>query len=63
MPDYVVGMHLVVGPDRDVWIERASYPVLSDALVEVLGAQLIRDVTLFNSALVSLVVSASFTVS
>jgi FAD/FMN-containing dehydrogenase len=53
MADYVVGIHLITGPDGAVWLERASHPVLSDGLIEKLGAQLIRDDTLFNAALIS----------
>ncbi|MGA9772435.1 MAG: FAD-binding protein [Blastocatellia bacterium] len=53
MADFVVGLHIVTGPDRAVWLERASYPVLSDDLIAKLGAQLVRDDTLFNAALVS----------
>ncbi|MEK6320611.1 MAG: FAD-binding protein [Acidobacteriota bacterium] len=53
MSDYVVGMHIITGPDRAIWIERASYPVLSDDLIAALGAELVRDDTLFNAALVS----------
>ncbi|HKP85766.1 MAG TPA: FAD-binding protein [Blastocatellia bacterium] len=53
MSDYVVGMHVIAGPDRAIWLERASYPVMSDGLVAALGAQLVRDDTLFNAALVS----------
>ncbi len=52
--DYVVGLHLVVGPSRHVWLERASYPVVADAFAARLGADLIRDDTLFNAALVNL---------
>lgn len=53
MQDYVVGLHLVTAPDRTVWLERASYPVLADQLITRLGAQVVRDDTLFNAALVS----------
>jgi hypothetical protein len=53
MQDYVVGIHLIVAPDRTVWLERVSRPVLSAAVVAQLGAELVRDDTLFNSALVS----------
>ncbi len=35
------------------WRERASYPVASDHLVAILGAEAIRDDDLFNAALVS----------
>jgi len=51
--DFVIGLHLIVGPDRHVWLERASYPVISDVFADKLGAELIRDDTLFNAALVS----------
>jgi FAD/FMN-containing dehydrogenase len=53
IPDFVVGLHLIVGADRHVWLERASYPVASDHFVSLLGAEAIRDDALFNAALVS----------
>jgi len=53
MQDCVVGMHLVTGPDRAIWLEAASDPVLSDDLIAALGAESIRDDKLFNAALVS----------
>jgi FAD/FMN-containing dehydrogenase len=53
MQDFVVGLHLIVGEDRHIWLERASYPVVSDRFIERLGAEPIRDDTLFNAALVS----------
>ncbi len=53
VPDYVVGLHVVVGPDRHVWLERASAPVIADAVPKGLGAELIRDDQLFNAARVS----------
>jgi hypothetical protein len=51
--DCVLGMHLVVGPDRHVWLERASRPVTSDKFRQMLQAEVILDDDLFNSALVS----------
>jgi len=51
--DYTVGLHIVVGPNRHVWLERASYPVASASLIKALQAELIRDDDLFNSAVVS----------
>src|SRR6186997_940603 len=30
--DAVVGLHLIVGPDRHIFLERASYPVAADSL-------------------------------
>jgi len=51
--DYVVGLHIVVSPDKHIWLERASHPVVSDAFISKLHAELVRDDELFNAALVS----------
>jgi hypothetical protein len=51
--DYVVGLHIITGPDRHIWLERASYPVVSDAFIGRLKTELVRDDELFNSAVVS----------
>jgi hypothetical protein len=51
--DTIKGLHIVVGPNRHVWIERASDPVASDAFGQWLGAELIRDDDMFNAAVVS----------
>ncbi|WP_077920065.1 FAD-binding protein [Spirosoma sp. 209] len=52
--DMVVGMHLVCGPDRHVWLERASNPVTTRAFTEGLGiTDVRRSDELFNAALVS----------
>lgn len=52
--DQIVGLHLVVGPDRHVWLERASDPVVNSAFTDRLtGVELLRDDELFNAALVS----------
>jgi hypothetical protein len=51
--DSIVGLHVVVGPARHVWLERTSYPIATPKLVEWLGAELIRDDEVFNAALVS----------
>jgi FAD/FMN-containing dehydrogenase len=53
IPDYVRGLHIIPAPDRAIWLERASDPVFSDATVATLGAELVRDDNLFNSAVVS----------
>ena len=52
-PDFVVGLQLVTGSGRSLWIERASHPVLNDEFVERLGAERVRDDDVFNAALVS----------
>ena len=49
----VVGLHIILGPSRHIWLERASYPVVSDQFVQKLGTELIRNDKLFNAALVS----------
>ncbi|MCW3111092.1 MAG: FAD-binding protein [Segetibacter sp.] len=51
--DYVVGLHIITSPDRHIWLERASYPVVADTFINRLHTELVRDDDLFNSALVS----------
>ena len=56
MQDYVVGLHIIVAPDKHVWLERKSYPVASGDLISKLGVaadSVLRDDMLFNAALVS----------
>jgi hypothetical protein len=53
MQDYVVGLHLIGAAGRHAWIERKSRPIASDAFVQLLGAELIRDDDMFNAAVVS----------
>lgn len=52
-PDWVVGLQLVTGSGRSLWLERASQPVLNDEFVNRLDATRIRDDDVFNTALVS----------
>jgi hypothetical protein len=54
MQEMAVGLHLVTGPDRHVYLERKSAPVMQAAFAESIGADFIRDDVLFNAALVSL---------
>jgi hypothetical protein len=52
--DQVVGLHLVCGSNRHVWLERESYPVASDSLLAWMGQpETIRNDDLFNAVLVS----------
>jgi hypothetical protein len=51
--DFVVGLHLVLGAGQHIWLERASYPVVSAAFVQKLQTVLVRDDALFNAAQIS----------
>ena len=51
--DFVVGMHIVTGPGEHLWLERESYPVVSDALIQKFNTKLVANDELFNAALVS----------
>ncbi|WP_156257215.1 FAD-binding protein, partial [Sandarakinorhabdus oryzae] len=52
--NHVRGLHIVAGPGRSWWLERRSDPVLADGMAVQLGARLIRDDRLFDSALIHL---------
>lgn len=52
-PEFVIGLHIIVGPNRHIWLERASAPVVSDSFIQNLQTELVRDDELFNAALVS----------
>ncbi|QFT76039.1 FAD-binding protein [Erythrobacter sp. THAF29] len=54
MHDQVVALHIITGPDTEVWLERASYPVVKQSVANAYGAPLLRDDDLFNAALVGL---------
>jgi FAD/FMN-containing dehydrogenase len=53
LPEMILGIHIVTGPDRHVYIERASRRVTSQRFHDLLGAEVIIDDDLFNAALVS----------
>ncbi len=53
LSEMVVGLHIVTGPDRHVYIERASRKITSDTFHQKVGAEVIFDDDLFNAALVS----------
>lgn len=52
--EFVVGLHIIVGGSRHIWLERKSYPVVIPEFADNLGAERIQDDALFNAALVSL---------
>lgn len=51
--DFVVGLHLITGAGKHIWLERARYPVSSQAFADWLEADLVRDDALFDAVLVS----------
>ena len=53
MPDFVVGIHLVTGAGKPLWIERKSRPVFNAQFADQLDAEPVRDDALFNAAVVS----------
>jgi hypothetical protein len=53
MQEMVVGLHLITGPNKHVYLERKSSPVMLPAFAESIGAEFMKDDTLFNAALVS----------
>ncbi|MBL4678403.1 MAG: FAD-binding protein [Mucilaginibacter sp.] len=53
MPEFVTGLHIIVGPNRHIYLERASAPVVSETFVGRIGAEHVLDDELFNAALVS----------
>ncbi|HMG15539.1 MAG TPA: FAD-binding protein [Saprospiraceae bacterium] len=53
IPDYVVGIHIIVSPTRQIWLERESFPVASESFLKNIGAELVRNDDLFYAAVVS----------
>ncbi|MCG8607353.1 FAD-binding protein [bacterium] len=51
--DFVVGLQIVTGSGKSIWIERASHPVLNDEFMSKLDTRRIRDDDVFNAAVVS----------
>jgi FAD/FMN-containing dehydrogenase len=51
--DFIVGLHIITGPGKHIWLERASHPVVSDSFIQKLQTSLVRDDDLFNAALIS----------
>lgn len=52
-PDYVVGIHLVTGSGRSLWLERTSHPVMNEEFLDQIDAELLRDDDVFDAAVVS----------
>jgi hypothetical protein len=50
----VVGLHLITGPNRHIYLERKSAPVVSQSFINKLQTELVQDDALFNAALVSM---------
>src|SRR5678809_165007 len=53
VPDFIVGMHIITGPDKHIWLERKSYPIVFDLFIQKFKTKLVADDELFNAALVS----------
>jgi hypothetical protein len=53
MPDFIVGLQVVTGNGKSLWIERASQPVLNDEFLNKIGAERLRDDDVLNAAIVS----------
>jgi FAD/FMN-containing dehydrogenase len=52
--EFVVGLHIINGANKHIYVERKSYPVVNNAFITKLGTQLVQDDDLFNSAVVSM---------
>jgi hypothetical protein len=53
MQDYIVGMHILVGPGKSYWLEQKSQPIVTDSFCRKLEAERWADDELFSAALVS----------
>ena len=51
--DCVVGLHIITNAKKSIWLERKSYPVVSDDFLSKFECKIIRDDAVFNSAIVS----------
>lgn len=52
--DAIVGLHIIVSPSRQVYLERKSQPVMNLGFAQKIGAELLRDDTLFDAAVCGL---------
>jgi len=53
MSDFVVGLQLVTGSGKSLWIERASHPVMNDDFITRLDSTRLQDDDVFYAAVVS----------
>ncbi len=51
--DFVLGLHLILGPTKHVYLQSHSNPVVNQSFCDKFEAVLVSDDTLFHSALVS----------
>ena len=51
--DFIVGIHIIAGPGKHIYLERESAPVVSEIFIQKIKAELVRSDELFNAALVS----------
>ena len=52
--DTIVAVHLLAGDHKQFWIERASHPVLKPAMAASLGAEVLRDDTVFDAVVLGM---------
>ena len=53
LPEFVVAIQICNGTDQPIWIERSSYPVMSQEFIGKINSKPVRDEDIFNAALVS----------
>lgn len=51
--DAVVGLHLIVSPDRHIYLERSKCPVAGKPFLDKIGAELVQDDEAFDAAITS----------
>jgi FAD/FMN-containing dehydrogenase len=52
--DAVVGLHLIVGPNKHIYLERGKYPVVGQPFLDKIGATLVPDDEAFSAAMVGM---------
>ena len=51
--EFVHGLHLITGPTRNIYVQRASSPIVNSSFTDRLGAELVENDSAFNAALVA----------